>query len=184
MYTKPAFNLDPILLERAYKDEMERKEKLMEKAGADRKALGANAVLAALLLEAGVNPPKKVSPAWKKQHPNDDPGEEPKGLIAEKGAWVYAFAKTDEAFKRIVDGENETAACLAEARLGVKSSITETRLARMLRVQTRGTLPVYLKVWAAHTGRLGGADLINLQNLSRECGAEGCERGKIKVEEN
>ena len=54
------------------------------------------------------------------------------------------------------------------ARLGVKSTLEETRTERFIAIADRGTLPVPLRYYAAHTGRWGGDDKVNLQNLPRK----------------
>jgi len=51
--------------------------------------------------------------------------------------------------------------------LGTKSTIEETRTERFLGISERGSLPVPLRYYAAHTGRWGGDDKLNLQNLQR-----------------
>jgi DNA polymerase len=64
------------------------------------------------------------------------------------GKETYAFAKSDEGFKAFN-----------------KSTLEETRTQRFIDIAKRGLLPVPVKYYAAHTGRWGGADKINLQNL-------------------
>jgi DNA polymerase len=56
---------------------------------------------------------------------------------------------------------------LVTARLGLKSTQEETRTQRFIDIQTRGKLPIPIRYYAAHTGRWGGDDKINLQNLKR-----------------
>ena len=56
---------------------------------------------------------------------------------------------------------------LASARLGVKSTIEETRTERFIEIAQRGLFPIPLRYYAAHTGRWGGDDKVNLQNLPR-----------------
>jgi DNA polymerase I-like protein with 3'-5' exonuclease and polymerase domains len=51
------------------------------------------------------------------------------------------------------------------ARLGLKSTLEETRTQRFINIAKRGLLPVPVRYYAAHTGRWGGDDKINLQNL-------------------
>ena len=51
--------------------------------------------------------------------------------------------------------------------MGVKSTLAETRAKRFLAIAERGPLPVPLRYYAAHTGRWGGSDKINMQNLPR-----------------
>jgi DNA polymerase len=65
---------------------------------------------------------------------------------------------------------------LVSARLGNKSTLEETRTQRFIDVAKRGLLPVPLKYYAAHTGRWGGDDKINLQNLP----SRGQNAGKLK----
>jgi len=49
--------------------------------------------------------------------------------------------------------------------LGTKSTLAETRTERFINIAKRGSLPVPLRYYAAHTGRWGGDDKLNLQNL-------------------
>jgi DNA polymerase len=59
---------------------------------------------------------------------------------------------------------------IAAARLGVKSTLEETRTQRFIDISSRGPMPVPLRDYAAHTGRWGGDDKLNLQNLPRKSG--------------
>jgi DNA polymerase len=110
-------------------------------------AIMSNDKLAVLLQELDVDPPTKVSPT------------------TGKSAW--AFAKTDEEFLALKEHDDPRVQVLVECRLGGKSTIAETRSLRLLDAAKRGPLPVMLKHYAAHTGRLGGGDAINMQNLMR-----------------
>jgi DNA polymerase len=65
---------------------------------------------------------------------------------------------------------------LVAARLGNKSTLEETRTQRFIDIAKRGKLPVPIKYYAAHTGRWGGDDKINLQNLP----SRGANGGKLK----
>jgi hypothetical protein len=159
MFTEPIFELDPTLLIAARKDDLDRKEELLAKVNTNKIVLSSNGKFAELLVSLGVDPPKKISPAWRKKNPEEDPGEEPIGLV-DKGnkAWSYAFGKTDEGFKQMLESDDAVLSALAEARAGVKSNITETRIQRLIGIASRGKLPVYLKAWGAHTGRYGAGD--------------------------
>ena len=106
-----------------------------------------NPQFAELLEAQGVIPPVKTSPTTGKE--------------------TLAFAKTDEAFQVLKEHENPVVQILVSARLGVKSTIEETRTERFIGIGNRGPLPIPLKYYAAHTGRWGGADKINMQNLPR-----------------
>ena len=81
------------------------------------------------------------------------------------GKETFAFAKSDEGFKALLEHEDVRVQTLVNARLGNKSTLEETRTQRFIDIAKRGLLPVPVKYYAAHTGRWGGADKINLQNL-------------------
>jgi DNA polymerase len=65
---------------------------------------------------------------------------------------------------------------LVAARLGNKTTLEETRTQRFIDIAKRGRMPVPLKYYAAHTGRWGGDDKVNLQNLP----SRGQNAGKLK----
>jgi DNA polymerase len=69
--------------------------------------------------------------------------------------------------KELAESENLTVSALANARLGSKSTIGETRAQRMLDMDTRGAMCVYLKYAGAHTTRWSGGDLMNWQNFTK-----------------
>ena len=117
----------------------------MTSSGVDKVELMSNEKFAELLRLYGVEPPMKVSPATGKQ--------------------TYAFAKTDEGFKDLADHEDVRVQTLVAARLGTKSTLEETRTQRFIDISKRGKLPVPIRYYAAHTGRFGGDDKINMQNL-------------------
>ena len=77
----------------------------------------------------------------------------------------YAIAKTDLEFMELAESDNALVSALVNARLENNSSIAEARAARICGMGKRGLLPVPLEYMSAHTGRYGGADKINLQNL-------------------
>jgi DNA polymerase len=66
---------------------------------------------------------------------------------------------------------------LVSARLGNKTTLEETRTQRFIDIALRGSLPVPIKYYAAHTGRWGGDDKINLQNLP----SRGQNANKLKL---
>jgi DNA polymerase len=137
--------LDVELLEQHLEAVRDRKSKLLEAAEADRETLMSNDKFAELLKSIGVDPPRKISNTTGKE--------------------TWAFAKTDEGFKALLEHEDETVQTLAAARLGTKSTLEETRTQRFISIAKRGKLPVPLRYYAAHTGRWGGDDKLNLQNL-------------------
>jgi DNA polymerase len=78
---------------------------------------------------------------------------------------TYALAKSDQGMKDLLEDDDPHVQALAAARLGVKSTLEETRTQRFIDISGRGMLPVPVRYYAAHTGRWGGDDKINLQNL-------------------
>lgn len=145
MFSEPVLELDVELLEQHLEAVRDRKSKLLEAAEADRETLMSNDKFAELLKSIGVDPPRKISNTTGKE--------------------TWAFAKTDEGFKALLEHEDETVQTLAAARLGTKSTLEETRTQRFINIAKRGKLPVPLRYYAAHTGRWGGDDKLNLQNL-------------------
>lgn len=146
MYTDPVLKLDRELLEEHLTNVRERKTELLARVqNADKDILMSNPKFAALLEKLGVVPPMKESPANGKQ--------------------TYAFAKTDPAFKALAEHDDPRVQAVVAARLGVKSTLEETRTESMIRIADRGTLPIMLQYYGAATGRCAGSDKINVQNL-------------------
>jgi DNA polymerase I-like protein with 3'-5' exonuclease and polymerase domains len=145
MFIEPVLDLDLDLLEQHMYNVKRRKEELLETVGVDKKELMSNQKFAELLRELGVTPPTKVSKTTGKE--------------------TFAFAKTDEGFAALLEHDDDRVQTLATARLGTKSTLEETRTQRFIDIANRGLLPVPVRYYAAHTGRWGGDDKINLQNL-------------------
>lgn len=146
MFIQPVLELDLGMLEQHLTETRDRKDELLINAGVtDKKELMSNPKFAELLKSLGVEPPMKISPATGKE--------------------TFAFAKTDEEFKALSDHEDDRVQTLVAARLGTKSTLEETRTQRFIDIAKRGTLPVPVRYYAAHTGRWGGDDKINMQNL-------------------
>lgn len=153
MYTKPTLLINSEKLQQHLRGVVEQKEKLLDKLGGSdhlRGILSSNPKFAALLERMGVKPPTKIS--------------------ARTGKETYAFAKTDKGMLMLQEHANPAVRALVSARLGVKSTIEETRSEALLGVAQRGPLPVYLNYHGAHTGRLSGGDGLNLQNLPARTG--------------
>jgi DNA polymerase len=148
MYTEPKIMLDVSLLEKHRDNVLARKQALLDRLGgadAAKKMLMSNEMFAKLLRSAGVEPPTKIS------------------LKTGKESW--AFAKTDKAFTDLLEHSNPIVSTLVESRLGVKSTLEETRTKNLIEVAERGALPIMLHYYGAHTGRFSGGDGLNLQNL-------------------
>jgi hypothetical protein len=103
-----------------------------------------------LLHSLGVEPPIKISKTT--------------------GEKALALAKNDALFQALLNSDNEDVALLCEARLAVKSTLERTRAQRFLDIAQRGTLPVPLNYYGAHTGRWSASrgSGLNLQNLKRK----------------
>lgn len=155
MFTNPCLELDESTLVEAIHEERERREGLLAKLDIAESDLASNDKFAAILRKLGVEPPLKKKKATPK-NPN------PVG-------YTYAFAKNDALFQALLNGDNEDVALLCEARLAVKSTLERTRAQRFLDISRRGTLPVPLNYYGAHTGRWSASkgSGINLQNLKR-----------------
>ena len=83
-----------------------------------------------------------------------------------KGLLIPALSKDDLGFRQMVANNPEHNA-LFQGRLAAKSTLDVTRIKRVLDIGLRGTLPMPLKYYGAHTGRWSGADGLNPQNFRR-----------------
>jgi DNA polymerase len=156
MFIEPVLDLNLPLLEHHLHDIRERKEQLLSDASVTKDVLMSNLKFAELLKSFGVEPPMKISLTTGKE--------------------ALALAKSDEAFKALAEHEDIRVQTLVAARLGTKSTLEETRTQRFIDIAKRGLLPVPIRYYAAHTGRFGGDDKINLQNLP----SRGANANKLK----
>jgi len=157
MFIDPVLELDRELLKEHLQDVLAKKEALLSKLSLDDKArLMSNPQLADMLREHGIDPPMKISPLTGKE--------------------TYAFAKTDEAFKDLLEHEDLEVQAIVAARLGVKSTLEETRTQRFIDMSYRGPFPVPLKYYGARSSRWSGLDSVNLQNLPSRT----ADAGKLK----
>lgn len=148
MFTEPVLELDKRVLANHLLEVKTSKESLLKAVTmVDKEQLMSNHKFAETLRALGVEPPIKISPTTNKE--------------------TYAFSKTDEEFKALLEHENLKVQAIVAARLGVKSTIEETRTERLISIAERGALPIPLRYYAAHTGRWGGDDKVNMQNLPR-----------------
>lgn len=154
MYTEPTVVLDTDVLEKHIVSVRQAKTDLIDSLGMGqfsetqiKKVLMSNAMFAKLLESLGVEVPVKTS--------------------LRTGKVAYAFAKTDKPFLNLLGHDNPQVGSLVKARLGIKSTIEETRTQRLIETAKRGYLPIMIKYYGAHTGRFSGGDKLNLQNLPR-----------------
>lgn len=156
MFTEPVLRLDPDRLLKHLTEVRLHKAELLAAAGSSIEDLMSNNKFADKLIELGVDPPMKIS--------------------ATTGKEALALAKTDEGFKALAEHPDLRVQALVAARLGNKTTLEETRTERLLGIANRGLIPVPLSYYAAHTGRWGGADKLNFQNLP----ARGANANKLK----
>jgi DNA polymerase len=161
-------------------------EKALPTADQDRiivkRVLGSSERYADLLRAEGIEPPKKISPAWMKKSPADR-------MLCIDDKYAYAFAKDDIAFNTLPDKIELWGAdldlnkvkdvaiaakrqarirTLVDCRIAVKSTTNVTRAQRFLTAGARGmALPCGYAYFRAHTGRWGGNNKMNMQNLTR-----------------
>ena len=154
MFTEPTLELDTHGLVSWRREVAARKDRVMLTANVDKEALMSNPKFAELLKVHGVTPPMKISSLTGKE--------------------TFAFAKGDHEFMALLEHEEMSVQTLVSARLGMKSTIEETRTQRFIDIASRGTLPIPLRYYAAHTGRWGGDDKVNLQNLPRNSTIKKC----------
>jgi DNA polymerase len=153
MYLEPEFVLNKEVLTGLLSDTREKNAELLAAlpSWCKKEDLSSNPKFAEILKRRlGIDPPVKISPT------------------TDKTTW--AFAKNDEGWKDLEDeyGDDPVVGPILAARLGVKSTIAETRAERFLNIANNyGRLRVPLRYYAAHTGRYGGMEKINCQNLTR-----------------
>jgi hypothetical protein len=152
MLVEPVFEPDVDLLTDTLAKEKQRKRdtvlKLARFLGVDgidaqeevTSTLASAPKFSALLEQLGAEVPMKPSPT------------DPDKLIP-------ALAKTDQGMLDLLESDNEIVAAAAEARLGVKSTLLETRIQKFLESAAAcgGRLPIPVKYYGADTtGRLSG----------------------------
>ena len=152
LYFRPKLVLDPLCIQKEIELDQAKKEALLTKLSSldlGDKALSSNIQFAEVLRSLGVEPPTKVSP--------------------KTGKTAFAFAKGDADFLALLEHEDELVVAAVEARMGTKSTQKQSRAQRFLGIHKRmnGLIPVPLIYYSAHTGRYGGGESLNLQNLQR-----------------
>ena len=156
---EPKFMIDEVVLHEHLHEVLTKKESLIQRCGLpDRDALMSNDMFAALLQRFGVTPPTKIS--------------------LKTGKTTWAFAKTDPGMQALEEHPNPDVQALAAARLGVKSTIEESRTKRFIAISNltwegnpahgqAKLMPFPLRYSGAHTHRLSGDWKLNTQNMPR-----------------
>lgn len=181
---EPRFLVDVPMLTQHLEDVMKAKEQLLQDANnVDPKIIMSTPKFKAALEALGVEVEMKVSPTTGKETP--------------------AFAKTDEFMETLSDHPDPQVAAMAAARLGLKSTLEETRARKLLSIATLpwpapveviarraiddefnpdgddfpvpvlARMPVPLRYGGAHTHRLSGEWGFNMQNMPTVRGSKG-----------
>lgn len=163
MYSDPAFELDRGALQEHLTSLKLTKTMVLENVrsilnlDADMseadigRVLASNNQFATVLEKFDVDPPTKISPTT--------------------GKTVFAFAKTDEAFKALEEHDSVDVQALVAARLGTKSTIEETRTNRLITCASLAReVPIALRYYGAWTGRWSAdsSGATNFQNMPRK----------------
>ena len=148
MFCEPVLQIDRKRLTMYHESELMAGEQAIKNSGLSREVLASNQKFAAAIEELGITVPTKVSP--------------------NTGLSIPAFGKNDAGWKQLCNMYPEHQH-IWDGRTAVKSRINETRASRFLAAAhpTTNELPAPLRYYAAHTGRFGGTDKLNLQNLPR-----------------
>lgn len=152
MYMLPRFELDATMCAENLQEAQAKKAQLLASLPPEvQKAdLMSNPRFAELLTTLGVEVPFKISTAT--------------------GKATFAFAKSDAGYKQMQEdyADHPVLSAILTARLGVKSTIEETRCQRLLDIAVRHKkFRVPINYHAAHTGRDGGTEGLNAQNFPR-----------------
>ena len=203
MYTEPVFVLDKNILQnyqaKIEDDRMASLQRLQALFSFDSvddflQAIRSADKFSSMLEQLGAKVPMKLSAAKTatlkrklEEAQNSDP--EARRRLREGDYKVYtpALAKNDMAFMQLLKDPNPDIAALAQARAENNTSIASSRCARFLSISERGTLPVSLEAFLAHTGRYSAGtsdevktDATNLQNLSKR-GSDKTLRMSVKA---
>jgi DNA polymerase I-like protein with 3'-5' exonuclease and polymerase domains len=174
----PQLSANRAVLYEHFNDVRAKKEKLIDRMrnkgildpDNPRSTFMSNELFANLLRALNVEPPTKISLATGKE--------------------AYAFSKQDKEFTDLLEHEDALVQAAVAARLGVKSTLEETRSQRFIDLSLTqwpvesdrtaspallkgaeiipARMPFPLKYSGAHTHRLSGAMSLNLQNLGRK----------------
>jgi len=147
MFCEPKLVVDLELLYKFRDETIAASLAVVEAGGVDRKVLSSNQQFAAHIESMGLVPPTKISPTT--------------------GKAIPALGKSDKAFTQMQKMYPEHQH-IWDARLAAKSRINETKAQRFIdATHTDGTISAPLRYYAAHTGRFGGTEKLNMQNMPR-----------------
>lgn len=150
MFVNPKLELNVPLLERTAKDEAKRREDIFKEIGIEKKEFASNKKFPDLLTRKGYEVPTKTS--------------------ARTGKTIPALALGDPEFLELLESENEELKTLCEARVAAKSTLLETRSAKLAAIGKTGRWPFDVEFSGAdqtHRFSGGGGAGGNPQNFTR-----------------
>ena len=142
MFTEPELIGDASIFAKVWRDEATHKQAALDRLGVTAQELGSNERFSELLRARGIEPEYKDG----------------------KNGQIPAFAKTDPFMEELQNDEDEEVRALAEARLGTKSTLLQTRAETLGWMASRGSLCIYLRYAGALTSRWSGGGNTNFQN--------------------
>lgn len=148
MFVEPVLEVDLVTAKAELDREIAAKEAAIADSGCTKEELSSNPKFVRALEALGIDIPLKPSPS-----------------IANK--FIPAIAKSDEALTALLSHPDEKVVKLVEGRLAAKSTIGESRAARLIAYGTDMKLPIYLTYCGAHTMRWSGGDKLNPQNFKQ-----------------
>ncbi len=142
---RPTLHVDLPRLAKAYRSAARTRRDLIKRSGTEIRTLSSQPKFREHLEGLGVEIPLKKN---------------------KKGLMIPAFGKDDIGFRQMIANYPEHYD-LFQGRMAAKSTLEVTRIKRIYRIGSRGTLPMPLKYYGAHTGRWSGDDGLNVQNFTR-----------------
>ena len=145
MFTEPCLEGDLQKLGEIWMEESKRKHDVLAMLGESAKDINSNETFMGMLQAEGVEIAYKQGKRQK----------------------IPAFGRNDGFMQELAESSNPRISLLAQARLGLRSTIDQSRAERLGDMASRGRLPVYLRYCGAHTTRWSGGDQVNWQNFRR-----------------
>lgn len=156
MFVNPKMQLNVPLLEQTSVTEAARRANIFKEIGIEKSVFASNVKFPALLVSKGYEVPTKQSP--RKKDETGNPVEIP------------ALALGDPEFLEMLESENDELRTLCEARVAAKSTLLETRSAKLAKIGATGTWPFDVEYSGAdqtHRFSGGGGAGGNPQNFTR-----------------
>ncbi len=167
---EPRFHCDIPMLTAHLADVKAAKAQLIQDAGnIDTKTIMSTPKFQKALEDLGVEVETKISPTTGKETP--------------------AFAKTDEFMQTLQEHDDPMVAAMAAARIGLKSTLEETRTEKLLSIaalpwvnaDNAPLMPIPLRYGGAHTHRLSGDWRMNMQNMPTVRGSKGKSKLRLSL---